>query len=134
MSTITERETLRVTGIRQATLRCTDLCRAKVFYVERLGFPLQADDSGGFTFAAGGSVVRVLGPVFEPGDGLPPSSGAGLLRLVLGCVDGAELRRAAAALTSAGIEHSDVRIDPASGKEHLTFEDPDGIGWELHVA
>lgn len=133
MSTITERAAMRVTGIHQAALRCTDLRRARVFYVERLGFPLLDDAEGGFTFAVGGSAVRVLGPLAEPGDGPPPSSSAGLCRLTLGCADGATLRRAAAALTSAGIEHSDVRIDSASGKEHLTFDDPDGIGWELHV-
>ena len=133
MTTIAQRAAVRVTGIHQAALRCSDLRRARVFYVERLGFTLLADGGDGFTFAAGESTVQVLAPLAAAGDRSSATTGPGVCRLVLGCLDGAELRRAAAALTGAGIEHSGVRVDPASGKEQLTFDDPDGIGWELYV-
>ena len=133
MTTIADHPTVNVTGLRHAAVRCGDLRRSRVFYAERLGFPLVADGDAGFTFAAGASLVQVLAPL-AGGDAAPVTgTGPGVCRLALGCPDGAELRRAAAALTRGGIAHSDVRIDGASGKEYLTFDDPDGIGWELYV-
>lgn len=136
MATATERAAIRTTGIHHAAIRCSDLRRARVFYLERLGFPLLSDGTGEFTFAVGASAVRVLAPAdpaaTDGSDG-QRAGGTGLHRIALGCPDARELRRAAAALTSAGIEHSGVGVDEALGGEQLTFDDPDGIGWALYV-
>ena len=127
---------LRTTGILHAALRSSDLSRARIFYVERLGFPLLSDGADQFTLAAGESTIRVLGPCSAVGADDDRSRGeraAGLDHIALACTGDAELRRAAAALTAVGIEHSGLRVDAVSGKEYLAFDDPDGIGWELYA-
>jgi catechol 2,3-dioxygenase-like lactoylglutathione lyase family enzyme len=136
MATATERFRLRTTGIHHATLRSSDLARARIFYVERLGFTLLKDGPDHFTFVAGESPIRVLGPSEREGADETRDlgrRGAGVDRIALACASAAELRRTAAALMAAGIEHSVVLVDAELGKEYMTFDDPDGIGWELYV-
>jgi len=134
MATTTERAEIRTTGIHHATLRSSDLARARIFYVERLGFILLKDGPDQFAFAAGESSIRVLGPSETPEADeprRPGRRGAGLDHIALACVGATELRRAASALTAAGIEHSGVLVD--AGNEYVAFDDPDGIGWKLQV-
>ena len=134
MATAAERSGIRTTGIHHATLRSSDLARARIFYVERLGFILLKDGPDQFAFAAGESSIRVLGPSEPPGADeprRPGRRGAGLDHIALACDGGTELRRAASALTAAGIEHSGVLVD--AGNEYVAFDDPDGIGWKLQV-
>jgi glyoxylase I family protein len=86
-------------------------------------------------FGVGSSAIAVPGPdaataqndVFDP-------RRVGLDHLALGCDDPLELRRVAGALTSAGIRHTGVKIDPTLGKEYLAFKDPDGISWEFYMS
>ena len=134
MATATERSGIRITGIHHATLRSSDLARARIFYVERLGFMLLEDGPDRFAFAVGESSIRVLGPSEPRGADEPRHPGrrgAGLDHIALACDGATELRRAASALTAAGIEHSGVLVD--AGSEYVAFDDPDGIGWKLHV-
>ena len=134
MATATERPRIRTTGIHHATLRSNDLARARIFYVDRLGFMLLKDGPDQFAFAAGESSIRVLGPSEPPAADeprRPGRRGAGLDHIALACDGATELRRAASALTAAGIEHSGVLVD--AGDEYVAFSDPDGIGWKLHV-
>ena len=135
MATVTERPGIRTTGIHHAALRSSDVARARIFYVERLGFPLLLDGRDQFTFAAGQTEIRVFG-ASEPAGADEPRRGRPctvLDHIALACADATELRHAAAALTAAGIEHSGVRLDADLGKEYVAFDDPDGIGWELCV-
>lgn len=136
MATATERPGIRTTGILHAALRSSNLSRARIFYIERLGFPLLLDGADQFTFAAGESAIRVLGPSSPAGTDDKRGRGergAGLDHIALACSGIEELRRAAATLSVAGIEHSGLRVDAASRKEYVAFDDPDGIGWELYA-
>lgn len=132
MTTTAESIGIRTTGLRHARLGTTDLARARVFYLVRLGFPVLLDEDAQFVFRAGDSTIAVHA---HPDDGVPDDAGgperAGLRAIALGCADGAELRRVASALTGAGIAHSGVKHDAARRAEYLAFRDPDGIEWEL---
>jgi catechol 2,3-dioxygenase-like lactoylglutathione lyase family enzyme len=124
----------RTTGMHHVALRVTDLGRARLFYLERLGFPLVKEAAGAFLFAAGGVVVGVRGPAPEtdPADAFDPLR-VGLDHLALTCPDEQELRRVAAALSAAGIEHTGVKRDAVFGNLYLAFRDPDGIKWEFYL-
>ena len=132
MSLTAENIEIRTTGLRHARISTTDLARARVFYLVRLGFPALLDEDGQFAFRAGDSTITVLA---RTGDGTPDDAGThdrvGLHAVALGCADGAELRRMASALTGAGIEHSGVLHDTTRRAEYVAFRDPDGIEWEL---
>jgi glyoxylase I family protein len=136
MAATTERLGIRTTGVLHTALRSSDLRRARIFYIERLGFPLLVDGADQFTFAAGGSAIRVLGPSSPSGTDEERGRGergAGLDHIALACSGIEELRRAASALSAAGIEHSGFRVDAALRREYVAFDDPDGIGWELYA-
>jgi catechol 2,3-dioxygenase-like lactoylglutathione lyase family enzyme len=133
MTLVAEEIGMRVTGIAGATLTTADVARARVFYIVRLGFPLLLDETDLFAFRAGSSVITVRRLAEERAAAGPaerPHSGLG--DLALWCAGG-ELRRVADALAGAGIEHSGVQVNPRFAMEYVAFEDPDGIGWELHV-
>ena len=131
MATAANGMAIRATGIRHATVRTSDLARARVFYVVRLGFSLLDDADDRFVFRAGASTITVLGPSAaaagdEAGIGRP-----GLECIALECGTPEELRRVADALSAAGIQHSGLRVEPASGCPYLALRDPDGIAWTL---
>ena len=126
---------VRTTGVHHVTLRCTDLQRARVFYIDRLGFTplLDADDI--FIFSAGQTAfaVRAPGATTIAGDTFDPFR-VGLDHVALGCGDIAELHRVADALTGCGVENTGVKTDPVLGQQYVAFKDPDGIKWELYMA
>jgi glyoxylase I family protein len=126
---------MKTTGVHHVSLRSTDLERAKVFYVERLGFPLLLETGELFLFLAGGTAIGIRGPAANTSsdDAFDPFR-VGLDHVALGCTDPQELHRVAAALTQAGIEHSGVKTDSLLQKEYVAFKDPDGIKWELYSA
>lgn len=134
-STSTEVIAMQTTGVHHVSLRTTDLARARVFYIERLGFPLLMDLPDLVIFGAGSSAVAIHGPdnATPANDQFNPMR-VGLDHLALGCSDARELRRVAAALTSAGIQNTGVKVDPTLGKEYVAFKDPDGISWEFYMA
>ena len=129
MTATTRAVAIGVLGVGQAEIETSDLSRARVFYLVRLGFTLMADEADEFTFRIGNSsiLVRRTDRDAAAGDDAVP----GRAHITLVCANAAELRRAAAVLTSAGIEHSDVALDPGPGIERLTFRDPDDNGWTL---
>ena len=126
---------MKTTGVHHVALRSTDLARAKVFYTERLGFPLLLETEELFLFLAGGTPIGVRGPSpnTASGDAFDPFR-VGLDHIALGCTDPRELHRVAAALTEGGVQHTGVKTDALLNKEYIAFKDPDGIKWELYSA
>ncbi len=122
-------------GVHHVTLRCTDLERSRLFYIERMGFPLLMETPELFLFAAGTTAFGVRAPATttSAADSFDPFR-VGLDHVALGCADAAELHRVTTALTAAGIENTGVRMDSTLGKEYVAFKDPDGIKWELYMA
>src|SRR3989442_15056435 len=57
---------MKTTGVHHVSLRSTDLARSKVFYVERLGFPLLLETGELFLFLAGGTAIGLRGPPPHP--------------------------------------------------------------------
>jgi glyoxylase I family protein len=134
-ATATQGICMKTTGVHHVSLRSTDLERAKVFYIDRLGFPLILETGELFLFLAGGTAVGVRGPAPKtpPEDVFDPFR-VGLDHVALGCTDALELHRVAAALTQAGIEHTGVKTEALFQREYVAFKDPDGIKWELYSA
>ena len=126
---------IRTPGVHHISLRVTDLARAKVFYIDRLGFPLLADTPELFLFAAGSTAFGVRGPTpdTEPADTFSPFR-VGLDHVALGCESEDELRRVAAALNASGVENTGVKLDEMLQRKYVAFRDPDGIKWELYMA
>jgi catechol 2,3-dioxygenase-like lactoylglutathione lyase family enzyme len=124
---------MRTAGVHHLALRVTDLPRARVFYLDRLGFPLLMDTPDLFLFAAGSTAVGVRGPTSatEAGDSFSPFR-VGLDHVALGCADEGELRRVTDALSAAGIENTGVKMDGVLGKPYVSSRDPDGIKWEFY--
>ena len=126
---------MKTTGVHHVALRSTDLARAKVFYIERLGFPLLLESEDLFLFLAGATAIGVRGPTSSmPSEDTFDPFRVGLDHLALGCTDAHELHRVAAALTQAGVEHTGVKTDTLLHKDYVAFKDPDGIKWELYTA
>ena len=125
---------IRTTGLHHVAIRSADLARSRVFYIERLGFPLLLETPELVIFGAGGSAIAVDAPAkgTSPDDKFDPHR-VGLDHLALGCDDPQELKRVAAALNAAGIQNTGVKTDPTLGKEYVAFKDPDGIAWELYM-
>ena len=125
---------IRTPGVHHVSLRVTDLARAKVFYIDRLGFALLADTPELFLFAAGGTAFGIRGPTpdTEPADAFNPFR-VGLDHIALGCEDEDELRRVAAALNASGVENTGVKLDEMLQRKYIAFRDPDGIKWELYM-
>jgi len=126
---------VRTTGVHHVSIRCTDLARARLFYIERLGFPVLLEKPDVFIFAAGSTAfgVRAPAPTTSADDAFDPFR-VGLDHIALACDDARELRRVADALAVAGIESTGVKLDATLGKEYVAFKDPDGIKWELYMA
>jgi glyoxylase I family protein len=125
---------MQTTGLHHVALRTTDLARARVFYIERLGFPLLMETPNLLIFGAGASAIAIDGPddAMPANDRFNPKR-VGLDHLALACGDVRELRRVAAALTAAGIDNSGVKLDSTLNKEYVAFKDPDGIAWEFYM-
>lgn len=125
----------RTSGVHHVIIRCTDLARARLFYAERLGFPVLLEEEGLFIFAAGQTAFGVRGPTSatRADDAFDPHR-VGLDHIALACDDATELRRVADALGAAGIENTGVKTCATLGKDYVAFKDPDGVKWELYMA
>lgn len=126
---------VRTTGVHHVSIRCTDLARARLFYIERLGFPVLLEKPEFFVFAAGQTAigVRAPGATTSADDAFDPFR-VGLDHIALACDDARELRRVAEGLAAAGIESTGVKMDATLGREYVAFKDPDGVKWELYMA
>ena len=109
----------------------TDVDRAKAFYVDALGFGLDADTEPrpGFRVVhmtpPGSACSVVVGPVtYDPAT--PPAVRAQFQLVVT------DLDAARAELAGRGVEVSDVQeLAPTDGGRFAFFADPDGNGWAL---
>ena len=107
----------------------TDVERAKSFYIDKLGFQLDADtqptpDLRVVHMTPPGSACSVvIGPVLAaPGADL--GSGARFQLVV------SDIEAARAQLIEAGVEASEVQVlDPRDGGKFVFFADPDGNSW-----
>ncbi len=126
---------LTTPGIHHISLRSTDLARARHFYADTLGFPVVLEGPGLFLFLAGQTAVSCRGPEAQTpaGDVFSPFR-AGLDHLALGCTDERELERVAAALASAGVDNTGLKLDPTLNRRYVGFKDPDRIAWEFYMA
>ena len=126
---------VRTAGVHHISIRCTDLARARLFYIDRLGFPVLLETPELCIFAAGQTAIGVRAPAVTTSadDAFDPFR-VGLDHIALACDDPRELRRVADGLAAAGIESTGVKLDATLGKEYVAFKDPDGIKWELYMA
>lgn len=118
-----------------------DVDRAKAFYGERLGFPVDFDSAHGDT-----RVVQVT----PPGSGCSISFGKGLgLAMEPGTLQGvqlvvADLKEARAHLVERGVDVSEIQVHGRDGRVRpyedgealdnvgfVFFSDPDGNGWAV---
>jgi catechol 2,3-dioxygenase-like lactoylglutathione lyase family enzyme len=112
-------------------LPVTDVERAKAFYVDRLGFHLDADTEPmpGFRVVhmtpPGSGCSVVVGPItYDPADA--PATRAQFQLVVT------DLPAARAELAGRGVEVSEIQqLDPRDGGSFAYLADPDGNQWAL---
>jgi catechol 2,3-dioxygenase-like lactoylglutathione lyase family enzyme len=108
-----------------------DVDRAKSFYVDQLGFRLDADTQPTPAMRVvhvtppGSGCSVVIGPKVVPaGTDLGASAS---LQLVV-----SDIEAARAQLAASGVPVSDVQVlDPRDGGKYLFFTDPDGNNWAV---
>lgn len=114
----------------------SDVDRAKAFYAEQLGFPVDVDHRAGD--------MRVV-QMTPPGSGCSVSIGTGLTDAIPGSVRGLQLsvgdiEAARAQLVERGVEVSPIRHLGESGwadgkggdyNSFIFFSDPDGNSWTV---
>ncbi|MDG3013802.1 VOC family protein [Speluncibacter jeojiensis] len=131
-------------GYAHVRITVTDIARSKQFYDRVFGWPVAVDESsavaepgvresqerfyGGTIYQTPQGTLFGLRPVgretFDP-------NRTGLDHVSFAVASRAELERAAAALTDAGIEHGEVTDLTGAGIAVLSFQDPDDINVEL---
>jgi catechol 2,3-dioxygenase-like lactoylglutathione lyase family enzyme len=110
----------------------TDVDRAKSFYVDKLGFHLDADirpseDLRVVHMTPPGSACSVvIGPVQVPADADLGTVGA-RLQLVVTNIDAARAELAGKGLDVTGVQ----TLDPRDGGKFVYFTDPDGNNWAV---
>ncbi len=109
----------------------TDVDRAKTFYVDTLGFHLDADTQPTETLRVvhmtppGSACSVVVGPTVVPA-GTDLSSGARFQLVVT------DLAAARAQLVERGVDATEIQqLDPRDGGSFVFFADPDGNGWAV---
>jgi catechol 2,3-dioxygenase-like lactoylglutathione lyase family enzyme len=110
----------------------TDVDRAKSFYVDRLGFHLDADTQPTEAMRVvhmtppGSACSVVIGPALVSADADLAATGARLQLVV------ADINAARAQLSGRGIEVSEIQtLDPRDGGKFVFFSDPDGNNWAV---
>ncbi len=109
----------------------SDIDRAKSFYVDKLGFHLDADTQPTQTMRVvhmtppGSACSLVIGPAVVTADA-DLGSGARLQLVV------ADIEAARAQLVERGVDVSEVQtLDPRDGGKFAFFTDPDGNNWAV---
>jgi catechol 2,3-dioxygenase-like lactoylglutathione lyase family enzyme len=109
----------------------TDVDRAKAFYLDKLGFHLDADTWPTETMRVvqmtppGSACSVTIGPVLAD-PGAPPGPRASLQLVVT------DIEAARAELAERGVEAGDVQVlDPRDGGKFLFLADPDGNPWAV---
>jgi catechol 2,3-dioxygenase-like lactoylglutathione lyase family enzyme len=131
-------------GFAHVRITVTDIARSKAFYDQVFGWPAAIDESGAVDEPGvrdsrerfyGGTIYQTpqgtlfgLRPVgstrFDPDE-------TGLDHVSFAVDSRADLERAAAALSDAGIEHGEVIDLTGAGIAILSFQDPDDVNVEL---
>lgn len=108
----------------------TDVDRAKAFYVDKLGFHLDADTQPAPQLRVvhmtppGSACSVVLGPTVVP-EGTNLSAHSASMQLVV-----TDIEAARADLAGRGIDVSETQVlDPRDGGKFAHFKDPDGNNW-----
>ena len=109
----------------------TDVDRAKTFYVDTVGFHLDADTQPTESLRVvhmtppGSACSVVVGPTVVPA-GTDLSAGAKLQLVVT------DLAAARAQLVERGVDVTEIQqLDPRDGGSFVFFADPDGNGWAV---
>lgn len=109
----------------------TDIDRAKSFYLDQLGFHLDADTQPTETMRVvqmtppGSACSLTIGPLLMKSDAVR-GSGASLQLVVHDIV------AAHAQLVERGVEVSEIQdLDPRDGGKFVFFSDPDGNNWAI---
>jgi catechol 2,3-dioxygenase-like lactoylglutathione lyase family enzyme len=109
----------------------TDVDRAKEFYLEKMGFHLDADAQPTESMRVvqmtppGSACSLTLGPVLV--DPATPPGPRASLQLVVTDIEAARTE-----LLGRGVEVGDVQVlDPRDGGKFLFFADPDGNPWAV---
>jgi len=109
----------------------TDVDRAKSFYLDKLGFHLDADIRPTETMRVvhmtppGSACSVVIGPALVTADA-DLGSGARLQLVV------ADIEAARAELAGRGLEVTEIQtLDPRDGGKFVHFSDPDGNNWAV---
>jgi catechol 2,3-dioxygenase-like lactoylglutathione lyase family enzyme len=109
----------------------TDVDRAKAFYLDKLGFHLDADTWPTETMRVvqmtppGSACSVTIGPVLAD-PAAPPGPRASLQLVVT------DIEAARAELAGRGVEVGDVQVlDPRDGGKFLFLADPDGNPWAV---
>jgi catechol 2,3-dioxygenase-like lactoylglutathione lyase family enzyme len=110
----------------------TDVDRAKAFYLDKLGFGLDADTQPAPEMRVvhmtppGSSCSVVVGPKVV-GNGADLGGTSASLQLVV-----ADIEAARAELAGRGVPVSDIQVmDPRDGGKFMFFNDPDGNSWAV---
>jgi catechol 2,3-dioxygenase-like lactoylglutathione lyase family enzyme len=112
------------------TILAKDLATSRDFYGQKLGLTNIFNDEVSSIYKAGGTMINVLSDV-QAGELIAPahaSNGGSRTVFTLKCQ---EVDSAAVALQEAGIEILNGPIDRPWGVRTVSFQDPDGIIWEL---
>ena len=110
---------IKTPGAHHITLRVSDFQRAKMFYLDTLGFEAVMESPNLFIFFAGQTAIAIRGPEEETSEhgGFNPFR-VGLDHLTFACEDEEELVRVADALEAAGVENTGVKTDDVLGKKY----------------
>ena len=120
-------------GIGHVAIRVTDLERARAFYVGTLGFEPVHEAEGLVLVDVNGVGLGIFGNArrTRKNDRFNPFR-VGLDHIALR-VNAADLDSLKAQLDTAGVPNNGIEDDEVLGGRYISFQDPDGIAWELYA-
>ena len=124
---------LSANGWSHLCLCVTNIARAKRFYVDILGCPLERETERAVFVTVAGLLIALLGAdAHTPGDDHFDPFRVGLDHLALAVEDTSNLEDMQRELDAAGVPNNGVEEDPGTHRKYISFYDPDGIAWELY--
>jgi len=128
-----------LTGLHHVAINVRDLDKSVQWYGDVLGFsvlfPYDTDDfQRRIMRHPSGVVLGVTRHNSEEAEAEFSERRTGLDHLAFGVESQEQLEAWASQLDAAGVEHSGVKVTPATGSALIAFRDPDGIQLEFYVA